>query len=47
MAFFQRRIEIVGDVEKALKLTFLFDQFLKEMPYQPAPDWQVLYATPM
>ena len=29
-AFFARRIEIEGDVEKALKLAVLFDHFLAE-----------------
>jgi thioester reductase-like protein len=34
-AFFARRIEVSGDVEKALKLAVLFHQFLKEVPYRP------------
>jgi thioester reductase-like protein len=32
-AFFARRIDIAGDVEKGLKLTVLLQQFLKEFPY--------------
>jgi thioester reductase-like protein len=42
-AFFARRIEVEGDVEKGLKLAVLFGQFVKECPYVPpapgeAPD---------
>jgi thioester reductase-like protein len=38
-AFFARRIEVVGDVERALKLAVLFGQFVRDCPYpsQPAP----------
>jgi nucleoside-diphosphate-sugar epimerase len=36
-AFFSRRIEVVGDVEKALKLAVLFGQFVREFPY-PTPS---------
>jgi nucleoside-diphosphate-sugar epimerase len=36
-AFFRRQIEIVGDVEKALKLAVLFGQFVREFPY-PSPS---------
>jgi thioester reductase-like protein len=37
-AFFDRQIEIHGNVEKALKLAVLLDQFVKEFPYEcPAP----------
>jgi nucleoside-diphosphate-sugar epimerase len=32
-AFFDRRVEIAGDVEKGLKLAVLFDHFVKEFPY--------------
>jgi thioester reductase-like protein len=32
-AFFEGRIEIDGDLERALKLAFLFQQFLAEYPY--------------
>jgi nucleoside-diphosphate-sugar epimerase len=32
-AFFARRIDIAGDVEKGLKLTVLLQQFLKDFPY--------------
>jgi nucleoside-diphosphate-sugar epimerase len=34
-AFLGRRIEIAGDIEKALKLAFLFEHFVAEFPYQP------------
>ncbi len=34
-AFFERRIEIVGSVEKGLKLAALFAQFVREHPYAP------------
>jgi nucleoside-diphosphate-sugar epimerase len=42
-AFFDRRIEVTGDLETALKLVTLFDQFLRETepavaPRQEAPD---------
>ncbi len=36
-AFFARRIDMAGDVEKGLKLTVLLQQFLKEVPYIPPP----------
>ncbi len=48
-AFFTRRIEIEGDVEKALKLAVLFARLVDECPY-PSPvvmeakDAQVLHA---
>jgi nucleoside-diphosphate-sugar epimerase len=34
-AFFARRIDIEGDVEKALKLAVLFGRFVQEFPYPP------------
>ena len=34
-AFFTRRIDIEGDVEKGLKLAVLFEHFVKEYPYRP------------
>jgi nucleoside-diphosphate-sugar epimerase len=34
-AFFARRIEIEGDIEKGLKLAALFGQLVKECPYAP------------
>jgi nucleoside-diphosphate-sugar epimerase len=37
-AFFARRIEIEGDLEKALKLAVLFGQFVKECPYRPRSE---------
>jgi predicted lipid carrier protein YhbT len=43
-AFFARRIEIAGDVEKALKLTVLLEQFLKEVPYRPPRRKEALDA---
>ncbi len=36
-AFFARRIEVAGDLEKALKLAVLFGQFVREFPYRPSP----------
>jgi thioester reductase-like protein len=36
-AFFARRIEIAGDLEKALKLAVLFGQFVREFPFPPGP----------
>ncbi len=34
-AFFNRQVEVVGDVEKGLKLAVLFSQFVREHPYPP------------
>jgi thioester reductase-like protein len=36
-AFFARRIEIAGSVEKGLKLAVLFGRFVRESPYRPRP----------
>jgi thioester reductase-like protein len=36
-AFFDRRIEVAGDVETALKLAALFGRFVQESPYEPRP----------
>jgi hypothetical protein len=36
-AFFARRIEIAGSVEKGLKLAALFGRFVRESPYRPRP----------
>jgi thioester reductase-like protein len=36
-AFFERRIQISGDVERALKLAVLFGQFVVECPYRSSP----------
>jgi hypothetical protein len=36
-AFFERRIQISGDVERALKLALLFGQFVRECPYRAGP----------
>jgi thioester reductase-like protein len=36
-AFFDRRIEVEGDVEKGLKLAVLFGRFAEEFPYKPRP----------
>jgi thioester reductase-like protein len=36
-AFFEHRIEIVGDVERALKLAVLFGEFVRECPYPARP----------
>jgi hypothetical protein len=35
--FFERRIEIAGDVKMALKLAVLFGQLAEEFPYGPRP----------
>jgi hypothetical protein len=35
-AFLARRIEIEGDLEKALKLAVLFERFVQDCPYTPA-----------
>jgi hypothetical protein len=43
-AFFARQIEIEGDVEKGLKLAVLFEQFVKEFPYQPPPRRETRHA---
>jgi nucleoside-diphosphate-sugar epimerase len=43
-AFFARRIEIAGDLEKALKLAVLFGQFVAECPYRPLPEQEVADA---
>lgn len=37
-AFFARRIEVTGDVERALKLAVLFGQFVRECPYRPGKE---------
>jgi predicted lipid carrier protein YhbT len=34
-AFFARRVEIEGHLEKGLKLAHLFEQFVSEFPYHP------------
>jgi hypothetical protein len=46
-AFFARRIEIAGDMEKALKLTVLFGQFLKDIPYRSVGRMEALDAAPL
>jgi thioester reductase-like protein len=43
-AFFDRRIEIAGCVEKGLKLAVLFGQFVREFPYRPVAE--VRHAAP-
>jgi predicted lipid carrier protein YhbT len=40
-AFFDRHIEIHGDIEKALMLAVLLEQFVKEFPYKPAARAEV------
>jgi thioester reductase-like protein len=44
-AFFDGRIEIDGDMEKALKLAMLIEQFLAENPNRPAQPTETLHAT--
>jgi nucleoside-diphosphate-sugar epimerase len=46
-AFLARRIEIEGDVEKALKLAVLFGYFVQECPYAPAPTREAEDAAPL
>ena len=46
-AFLARRIEIEGDVEKALKLAVLFGQFVMECPYAPSPRREATDAAPL
>jgi thioester reductase-like protein len=36
VAFFRRRIEISGNIERGLKLAMLFNQFVREFPYDAA-----------
>jgi hypothetical protein len=43
-AFFSRRIAIEGDVEKALKLAVLFEQFVKDNPYRPGSMQEAMDA---
>jgi thioester reductase-like protein len=45
-AFLSRDIEIVGDVEKGLKLAVLFGRFVQEVPYEPDPHWELCHADP-
>jgi thioester reductase-like protein len=37
-AFFERRIEISGDIEKALKLAVLFAEFVREFPFRTTTE---------
>jgi thioester reductase-like protein len=34
-AFFEQRLEMIGDVEKGLKLAMLFEEFIREFPFEP------------
>jgi thioester reductase-like protein len=43
-AFFKRRVEILGDVEKGLKLAVLFGEFVSEFPYPQSPVPEVADA---
>jgi predicted lipid carrier protein YhbT len=45
-AFFEQRIAITGDLEAALKLAFLFRQFLAESPIAQAHRMEVMDFTP-
>lgn len=45
-AFFEERIAITGDLETALKLAFLFGQFLAEHPAPQPHRMEVMDATP-
>jgi nucleoside-diphosphate-sugar epimerase len=44
-AFFDRRIEVTGDLETALKLVTLFEQFLRETEASVAPHEEAVDAT--
>ncbi len=44
-AFFERRIEVTGDLETALKLVVLFEQFLRETGNPVAPPEEAVRAT--
>jgi nucleoside-diphosphate-sugar epimerase len=46
-AFLGRRVEIDGDVEKALKLAVLFDRLVQEVPYAPRPHQEATDAAPL
>jgi nucleoside-diphosphate-sugar epimerase len=46
-AFLARRIEIEGEVEKALKLAVLFGHFVRECPYTPSPQREATDAAPL
>jgi thioester reductase-like protein len=43
-AFFDGRIEIDGDIEKALKLAMLIEQFLAERPHRPEQPREACHA---
>jgi hypothetical protein len=43
-AFFARRIEIEGELEKGLKLAVLFGHFVREFPYQPPENPEAMDA---
>jgi thioester reductase-like protein len=43
-AFFDGRIEIDGNMEKALMLALLIEQFLVERPARPEPETETLHA---
>ncbi len=45
-AFFARRIDVKGDVEKALKLAVLLERFVKEFPYHPQVHGEAMDASP-
>ncbi|HEV3262662.1 MAG TPA: SDR family oxidoreductase [Gemmataceae bacterium] len=45
-AFFEQRIDMRGNLETALKLAVLFEQFLRENPYPPADRTEAMDATP-
>ncbi len=44
-AFFERAIEVTGDLETALKLAVLFDWFLKESPGERCADMEVTHES--
>jgi SCP-2 sterol transfer family len=37
-AFLSKKIEIIGNIEKGLKLAVLFGQFVREFPYRPEEE---------
>ena len=45
VAFFRRRIEIIGNIERGLKLAMLFNQFVREFPYDAASRQEPRHAS--
>jgi nucleoside-diphosphate-sugar epimerase len=45
VAFFRRRIEISGNIERGLKLAMLFNQFVREFPYDASSRQEPKHAS--